>query len=64
MKPLVDIIPPIWRKRLYAALSALLTAYGIWQAAQGDWEQFAVSLGSAAVTTLAAANTDTNDWGG
>lgn len=56
MKGLTDLIPAKQRRRVYGALSVALTIYGLYRAAKGDWEQFAVSVASAAVAELARAN--------
>ena len=58
MNYLVDLIPAKYRKYLYAVLSAAVTVYGIWQAVEGDWTQFSVSLVTALTGVLATANTN------
>lgn len=57
MTELLQMIPANYRKVIYAVLTALLAVYGVWRAVDGDWEQFVVSLFSAATTGMATANT-------
>lgn len=65
MKALFALVPPKVRLVVYAVASAALVVYGIWQAAEGDLEDFVVALVTAAVTTLAGGNVDVPDeWGG
>ena len=54
---LTDLIPPAYRRYLYAPTAAALFAYSLWQASAGDVKSFLVALGSALVATLATANT-------
>ena len=54
---LTDLIPPAYRRYLYALTAAALFVYSIWQATSGDIKSFLVALGSALVATLATANT-------
>lgn len=58
MNPLTDLIPAKYRKYLYAAVSLAAFVYGIYEAADGDWKQFAIALVGAAASALAHANTD------
>ena len=58
MKYLVDLIPAEYRRYLYAVLSAAVAVYGIWQAVEGDWTQFTVSLVTSLTGVLATANTN------
>jgi len=57
MSFLVNLIPASARRWLYAILAALVAIYGIWQATEGDWTQFVVSLITSLVSALAAGNT-------
>lgn len=58
MEYLIDLIPAKYRQYLYAVLSATVAVYGIWQAVEGDWTQFTVSLITALTGVLATANTN------
>lgn len=58
LKFLIDLIPAKARKYVYAILAIAVFVYGVWQAADGNWGQFIVSLVTSAVSTLATANTD------
>lgn len=58
MNYLVDLMPAKYRKYLYAVLSAAVAVYGIWQAVEGDWTQFTVSLVTTLTGVLATANTN------
>lgn len=58
---LVDIVSPTARKYIYAAVSLLALAYGVWQAAGGDWRAVVPSLLGSVVTALAHANTNPVD---
>ena len=55
---LIDFIPAAQRKIVYAVLTVAVAIYGAWQAFDGDWGQFIVSLVTALVTALATANTN------
>lgn len=57
MNPLIDIIPTAYRKYLYALVALGLYVYSVYTATKGHWDQFAISLATALVHTLAAANT-------
>lgn len=46
------------RKIVYGVLSAALFVYGIFEASQGDWTQFAVSLVTSVVAEMARQNTN------
>ena len=54
---LADVIPAAARKYVYALAAAALFVYSLWEVAGGDLRTFFVSLGSALVAALAAANT-------
>jgi hypothetical protein len=54
---LADVIPARARKYVYAVVATALFVYSIWEASNGDLRTFGVSLGSALVAALAAANT-------
>ena len=56
MNPLTDALPPRARAWLYLIATVALFVWGLWQAAGGDWAQFAVTLGGALVTALAGSN--------
>lgn len=58
LKFLIDLIPAKARKYVYAILTVGVLLYGVWQAADGNWGQFIVSLVTSAVGTLATANTN------
>ena len=55
---LVDVIPARWRRYVYAGLAVLAWAWTMWQAAHGDWRQFAAGIITALVGSLATANTN------
>lgn len=57
MNALIDLIPAKGRKYLYAVLSGAVAVYGIWQAVEGDWTQFGVSVVTSVTALLATANT-------
>lgn len=59
MNPLQDALPPKVRKVLYAAAFVLLLAFSAYQAADGDWWEFAGTFLAALVPLLAASNTPT-----
>lgn len=59
MNALVNMLPPQGRKILYGVLAAALSIYAIWQAVDGDWTQFSVSIATALVNIMAAGNVDT-----
>lgn len=59
MNPLTDLIPAKARKYVYAAVAVAALGYGAWEAAHGDWKQFAMSLAGSLLAGLAHANTDT-----
>lgn len=54
---LADVIPAHARKYVYALAATALFVYGLWEVSAGDLRSFLVSLGSALVAALAAANT-------
>lgn len=58
MGALVDLIPAKARKVLYAVLSAGVAVYGIWQATEGNWDEFTVSVITSLTGLMATANTD------
>lgn len=58
MNPLTDLIPAKYRKYLYALVSLAAVVYGVYEASNGDWKQFAVALVGLAASALAHANTD------
>lgn len=57
MSYLNDVLPPRVRYHLYGVMTLALAIYGIWQATEGDWTQFGVSLLGSATTALAQGNT-------
>lgn len=57
MNPLTDLLPPKYRKAVYALAALTVVIYGAWQASQGDWQAFLAALLAALVPTLAASNT-------
>ena len=58
MVNLLQMIPVKARKVVYAVLTAVLAVYGIWQATEGNWEQFIVSTITSLSTGMATANTN------
>jgi hypothetical protein len=54
---LTDLLPAKARKYVYAIAAAALFVYGLWEVSAGDVRSFVVSVVSALVATLAAANT-------
>lgn len=57
MNPLTDLIPARYRKYVYAVVALAAFVYGIYEATNGDWKQFAIALVGAAASALAHANT-------
>ncbi len=57
MNPLFELIPAIWRKWLYAIVSAGAFVLSVHQAASGDWAAFAAAIIPALTGALAASNT-------
>lgn len=55
---LTDLIPAKYRKYVYALAALAAFAYGIYEAAGGDWRQFGIALVGSLVSALAHANTD------
>ena len=55
--PLTDVLPEKYRKVAYAVLFVLALAFAAWQAAEGDWVEFAGSLVTALFSATAASNT-------
>lgn len=55
--PLTDLIPAKYRKYVYALAALLTLGFAAWQAADGNWQTFAVSLLGSLVSGLAHANT-------
>ena len=58
MNPLTDLIPAKYRKYLYALVSLAAVVYGVCEASNGDWKQFAIALVGLAASALAHANTN------
>lgn len=56
---LADRLPAQVRLWVYIVAALLLFGYGLWQAAQGDWLQFAVSVVTALVSGMAGGNVNT-----
>ncbi len=56
---LLTQIPAKYRKIIYITIATGLFIYSLWQASEGNWEQFVLSLLTSAGSTLASANTDT-----
>lgn len=57
MNPLTDVLPEEVRKVLYAVLFVLALAFAAWQAAGGNWLEFAGGLITALFGATAASNT-------
>lgn len=57
--PLEDIVPPRYRKAVYALLGLAAIVLAAWQAAQGDWFVFVGLVLGALGFGTATANTDT-----
>lgn len=55
--PLTDVLPDKHRKISYAVLFVLALGFAAWQAAQGDWVEFAGGLITALFGATAASNT-------
>jgi hypothetical protein len=57
--PLTDLIPPRYRKYVYAVAALVVIVWGAWQASGGDWGTFAGALAAAIFPgLLAASNTE------
>lgn len=56
--PLTDVLPAKARKVLYAILFVSAIGFATWQAAGGDWLQFAAGFVTALFGAVAASNTD------
>lgn len=59
MNPLADVLPPMTRKVLYAAVFLGLLVYSAFQLADGDWVAMIGSLLTSLAPLLAASNTPT-----
>lgn len=62
--PLTNVLTPQIRAWLYAGLFLASLGFGAWQAAGGDWYEFAAGLVTALLSATAASNaswTDTYD---
>lgn len=57
MNVLTDVIPPKYRKYVYAAVTLAAIVWGAWEASQGDWQVFTGALIGALVSATAASNT-------
>lgn len=57
--PLTDVLPAQARKYLYAALFVASLGFAAWQAADGDWVEFAGAVIVALFGATATSNTDT-----
>lgn len=55
---LKDIIPPRYRRAVYALVSLAGLVFAAWQASDGNWTVFAGSLITSLTTALAAGNTN------
>lgn len=58
MKYLHDILPARARWHVYGIITLALAVWGLWEASQGDWGQFAIAIASATATAMAQGNTD------
>lgn len=56
--PLTDVLPAQARKVLYAVLFVLALGFAAWQAADGDWVEFAGAVIVALFGATATSNTD------
>lgn len=57
--PLTDVLPAVWRKRIYAIVFLAALVFAAYQAAEGNWETFTGTLLGSLIPLLAASNTDT-----
>ena len=55
--PLTDVLPPAVRQKLYAVLFVAALVFAAFQAADGDWKQFAGGVLTALLGATAASNT-------
>ena len=55
--PLTDVIPPRYRKYLYALVFVASIVAAAWQASDGDWQTFVGALVGVLVSATAASNT-------
>ena len=60
LNPFTDVLPPVARKYAYAVATLALVALTIWQASDGNWFVFVVSLLTAVTSALAFSNTHTS----
>lgn len=61
MNPLIDVLPPKWRKAAYAAGSVAALLVAAWQASEGDWATFVASLLGSLGFSMASSNTRPDD---
>jgi hypothetical protein len=54
---LIDIVPARYRKVIYALVALLALLFSIWQASNGNWEQFIFGVIASLTTTTASVNT-------
>ena len=57
MNNVLTLIPAKYRKIVYVAIGVAAPLYGVWEAANHDWKQFAALLIAGAGSRLAHANT-------
>lgn len=53
-----DIIPPKWRKYVYATVALAALVFGAWQASDGNWTEAVAALLAALVNGMAHGNTN------
>lgn len=58
MTELLKRVPAQYRQWTYAALAAALFVYGLWEASNGDWKAFALTLAGAISSEMARQNVD------
>lgn len=61
MNPLHDALPPTVRRYVYAGGFVAGIAFSAWNAAQGDWLEFAASVVAGLTSALAGSNVTTYD---
>ena len=59
MNPLHELFPPAVRRYVYAVIALLALVFAAWQAAGGDWLEFAAGLLAMLVNMMAVSNTPT-----
>lgn len=57
--PLTDLIPPKYRRYVYAVVALAALVYGAYEASNGDIRQTVIAVLGALVSSLAHSNTST-----